>query len=279
MAVDLSKLFYAKSANPYMDAYKKEESRLTGLKNAAIEQLNANQTADLAKSDAGYNASAQQNWVNYMRSQKNLPSQLNSMGIRGGAAESSLLRMGNTYGSNAAANETARQTAAGDIRRSYAEQIANTTQDWNKQIAEAQKAANDKQIEWERHQIEKDLEQFSSVIEGLYKSKKGYKKLIAKLKASNDPNKKMKIMLATRAMNALGGSGGSGGGGGGHRRSYGGYGGSSYGGSTSGENTSGGNNNGGGNTSKSRRSGGTFLEGLIHGAVGTAHKTARRYVR
>ena len=174
--------------------------------------------SDLSKSSAGYDNTARQNYINYMQAQKRLPSQLNAMGIRGGASESSLIRLGTNYGTNVATNEGARQNAADSIRQAYAQQIADYNKDLNERLAQAEATAEQNQITWEREQLDKDLQYFSSAIEGLYKKKGDYKKLIAQLQASNDPNKDYKIMLATRAMNMIKSSGGGGGGG----RSYGG---------------------------------------------------------
>lgn len=220
MAIDWSKWIYTKTATPYLDAYKQTESNERARAEADIANINTRRDEDLTKSSAGYDSTARQNWVNYMQAQKRLPSQLNSMGIRGGASESSLLRLGTNYGSNVAANEAARNKAAEDIRSAYAQQVADRNSELAQTLSTAQAAARENQLKWENEQKEKDLQYFSGAIEGLYKSRKGYKKLIEQLKKSKDPNKDVKIMLATRAMNMLASSGGGGGGGG--RRSYGG---------------------------------------------------------
>lgn len=227
MATDWSKLIYANTATPYLDSYKKLADAYNAQAKADVANMETRRDTDLTKSNAGYDQTAKQNYINYMQAQKKLPSQLNSMGIRGGASESSLIRLGTNYGSNVASNEAARQSAADSIRQAYAQQIADYNKDLNERLAQAQATAEQNQINWEREQLEKDLQYFSSAIEGLYSNKGGYQKLIAQLQASNDPNKDYKIMLATRAMNQVASAKKSGGGGGG--RSYGGYGGS-YGG-------------------------------------------------
>lgn len=223
MAIDWSKWIYTKTATPYLDAYKQTESDERARAASDIEGINTRRDEDLVKSNAGYDNTARQNWVNYMQAQKRLPSQLNSMGIRGGASESSLLRLGTNYGSNVAANEAARNTAAENIRSAYAQQVRDRNSELAQTLSAASAAAKENQLKWENEQKEKDLQYFSGAIEGLYKSKDGYKKLIEQLKKSNDPNKDVKIMLATRAMNMLGSSGGGGGGGGGRRGYGGGY--------------------------------------------------------
>lgn len=235
---------YANKATPYANMYKTQEQAIRAQNAQDIAQMNQRRDADLAKSNAGYDNTARQNWVNYMQAQKRLPSELNALGVRGGATESSLIRLGTNYGSNVAANEAARQTAANDIRSAYANQIYEANANMNNKLTEMRAAAEQNQLNWEKEQMDKDLERFSGVIEGLYTKKSSYKKLIEKLKKSNDPNKAYKIMLARRAMNQLNSSSGGGGGGyGGGRRSYGG---GSYGGSYGG-NDDGGGNNGNGN--------------------------------
>lgn len=213
-------------ASNYTDIYNELAKNYRAQRETDIARMNQNQAADIAKSNAGYDQSAKQNYINYMQAQKQLPSQLNNLGIRGGATESSLIRLGTNYGSNVAANEAARQTALSDIRKAYAQQIADYDADLNNRLYQAEASAKENQLKWEQEQADKDLERFSGVIEGLYTKKSSYKKLIEKLKNSNDPNKAYKIMLARRAMNQLTSS--SGGGGGGGRRSYGGGGGGGY---------------------------------------------------
>lgn len=219
MAIDWSKLIYANSSTPYLDSYKKLADAYNSQAQTDVARIEANRDTDLNKSSAGYDNTARQNYINYMQAQKRLPSELNALGIRGGASESSLVRLGTNYGTNVANNESARQTAADSIRQAYATQIADYNKDLNERLAAAQATAEQNQINWENEQREKDLQYFSGAIEGLYNTRGEYLNLIARLQASNDPNKDYKIMLATRAMNQLAASGS--GGGGGSRRGYG----------------------------------------------------------
>ena len=210
MATDWSKWIYTQTATPHMDAYKRLEQGYRAQAEKDIANMNERQTNDLNKSNAQYDNTAKQNYINYMQAQKKLPSQLNALGIRGGASESSAIRLNTNYGSNVASNEAARNSAAENIRQTYAQQIADYNSNLENTLRQAYETAYHNQVEYENNQKQRDLEQFSNVIEGLYTSKKGYKNLIAQLRKSNDPNKEMKIMLATRAMNMLKGSGGGG---------------------------------------------------------------------
>lgn len=235
------KYIYANKATPYADMYKTQEQAIRAQNAQDVAQLNQYRDADIAKSNSGYDATARQNYINYMQAQKRLPSELNALGISGGASESSLLRLGTNYNTNVANNESARQTAANDIRNAYAKQIYETNASMNNKLTEMRAAADQNQLNWEKEQMDKDLERFSGVIEGLYTKKSSYKKLIEKLKKSSDPNKSYKIMLARRAMNQLKESGGSGGSRGGSRS----YGGGGYSGGGYSSGSDGGDNSGG----------------------------------
>lgn len=222
MAIDYNKWIYTNSSTPKMDSHREWAAGQEKQKGVDLSRLNDERDAKLAESNAAYDRSARQNYINYMQAQKRLPSELNALGIRGGASESSLLRLGTNYGSNVAANNQARDSAANDIRSAYAKQAADVERDYAERISEAEQRARADEIEWEEKQLALDLQHFSAYIEGLYNTRSGYEKLIKKLKASNDPNKETKINLARRAMNMLGGSGSRSGGS--SRRSYGGRG-------------------------------------------------------
>ena len=144
------------------------------------------------------------------------------MGIRGGASESSLIRLGTNYNTNVAQNNLARDNAANEINNNYAQMLFDLNKAYDEDLA-AKKAAYLERADSEaKAEEQRQLSYFAQAIQGQYKSKKGYEKLIKQLQASDDPQKVAKIMLARQAMNALKGGGGSGGGGGGSR-SYGGY--------------------------------------------------------
>ena len=94
------------------------------LRDMYLKQLNERQERDTAKSNASYDANASQNYINYMRAQRQLPSQLAALGIRGGASESALIRLGANYGTNVANNNMARAQALDNIAQQYADTIS-----------------------------------------------------------------------------------------------------------------------------------------------------------
>lgn len=241
---DTTKFIYTNSGTPYLDAY---EAYRTGLEQQRAQQraqIEARRDADIAEQNKTYDNSARQNYITYMQAMKNAPNQLNSLGIRGGASESSMIRLGTNYNSNVANNEAARGSAIGSLRTTYGTQLEDLDNDYNQRITDALATAQQNQLKWEQEQLDTDLQRFSASITGQYKTKKGYEKLIKKLKESNDPNKKYKIALARQAMNALKDEGAKGGGGSksSSRRSYGGGGYSSTSTSTSKNSGKGGTN-------------------------------------
>lgn len=135
------------------------------LRNAYLQNMNTKQDKAVGASNAQYDNTARQNYVNYMRAQRNLPEQLNALGIRGGASESSLIRMGANYGTNVANNEMARAQALDSIQQQYADaindyemqyrqallsrddakanQIASYLDSWNKELSDIEAGKNE----------------------------------------------------------------------------------------------------------------------------------------
>lgn len=105
----------------YDDWLKGTNELYEGYRKQAQEQQARNEAA----TKANYDNTARQNYILYRQAQKQLPSQLNALGIRGGAAESSLIRLGSNYGTNVANNEMARAQALDGIAQQYAEAISN----------------------------------------------------------------------------------------------------------------------------------------------------------
>lgn len=143
---------YANSKTPYIDMYKDYEKKQNKINQAYRKQIKADRTAAINASNAEYDNAARQNYINYMQAQKNLPSQLNSLGIRGGASESSLIRLGSNYGTNVANNAAARGTALAGIRQTYADKLASYNQEVGNKLAQAYMTAIENQLKWEQEQ-------------------------------------------------------------------------------------------------------------------------------
>ena len=141
---------YAGSKTPYIDMYNDYKAQQNSIRDAYKKQIEADQSAAIAQSNAEYDNSARQNYINYMQSQKRLPSELNALGIRGGASESSLTRLGTTYGSNVASNESARNNALAGIRQTYAQKLAEYDEENDNKLMQAYLTAVENQLKWEQ---------------------------------------------------------------------------------------------------------------------------------
>lgn len=140
------------SKTPYMDMYNEYARQQQGIRDAYRAQITADRDAALNASNAEYDNSARQNYVNYMQAQKRLPSELNALGINGGASESSLLRLGTNYGTNVASNESARNAALAGIRQQYMDKLASYDEEWNNKLANAYLTAAENQLKWNQEQ-------------------------------------------------------------------------------------------------------------------------------
>lgn len=224
---------FMNTGSPYAEIYNQYAKQQSDLRNQFVKQLETNKANDTNKSNANYDNTAKQNYIKYMQQSRQLPESLNALGVNGGAAESSLIRLKTNYGNNVATNEANRNTAINDINNNYANKLTSYDEEFQNKLNTAYLTQMENQRKWEQEQREKDLQYFANSITGRFKTVGEYQTLINQLSSSSDPNKDYKIALAQQAMNALAGTGGSGGGGrGGYSRSrYGGRGG--YGSSSS----------------------------------------------
>lgn len=143
---------FADSKTPYIDMYNAYRNEQQGIRDAFRKQLEADRTSAENSSNAEYDNAARQNYINYMQARKNLPSQLNALGIRGGASESSALRLGTNYGSNVASNEAARNSALAAIRQQYEDKLAQYDEEWDNKLQQAYLTAIENQLNWEAAQ-------------------------------------------------------------------------------------------------------------------------------
>ena len=224
---------FMNGGSPYAEIYNQYAKQQGDLRNQFVKQLETNKANDTNKSNANYDNTAKQNYIKYMQQSRQLPESLNALGVNGGAAESSLIRLKTNYGNNVATNEANRNTAINEINNNYANKLTSYDEEFQNKLNTAYLTQMENQRKWEQEQREKDLQYFANSITGRFKTVGEYQTLINQLSSSSDPNKDYKIALAQQAMNALAGTSGSGGGGrGGYSRSrYGGRGG--YGSSSS----------------------------------------------
>lgn len=143
---------FADSKTPYIDMYNAYRNEQQGIRDAFRKQLEADRTSAENSSNAEYDNAARQNYINYMQARKSLPSQLNALGIRGGASESSALRLGTNYGSNVASNEASRNSALAAIRQQYEDKLAQYDEEWDNKLQQAYLTAIENQLNWEQAQ-------------------------------------------------------------------------------------------------------------------------------
>lgn len=222
---------FMNGGSPYAEIYNQYAKQQGDLRNQFVKQLETNKANDTNKSNANYDNTAKQNYIKYMQQSRQLPESLNALGVNGGAAESSLIRLKTNYGNNMATNEANRNTAINEINNNYANKLTSYDEEFQNKLNTAYLTQMENQRKWEQEQREKDLQYFANSITGRFKTVGEYQALINQLSSSSDPNKDYKIALAQQAMNALAGTSGSGGGRGGYSRSrygsQGGYGSSS----------------------------------------------------
>lgn len=228
----------------YMKAYEQYATDRKAQMDASQAALQKTLEQNNATTNANYDNSARQAYVDYMRKQRALPSQLQSLGVRGGATESGLLNLYNNYGSSHAANEQQRNADLTSNQNAYEDAYNTAYQNYLSDLNEQKQTAINNQI----NEYNNEVTRFSSTVAQYPSTKNGYEsyqKWIKNMAASNDPLRDIKVAIIRQQMasqfpNGKPSSGGSKSSGGGSSRSYGGYSSGSYGG--------GGNDNNNGST-------------------------------
>lgn len=259
----------------YLKAYEQYATDRQGQLDATRAQLDKTLAQNNATTNANYDNSARQAYVDYMRKQRSLPSQLQALGVRGGATESGLLNLYNNYGVEHAANEQQRNADLTTNQNTRDDAYASAYQQYLSDLNEQKQQAISNQI----NEYNNEITRFSSSVAQYPTTGDGYKAYqawIANMEASSDPLKDIKVALIRQQMATQfpegdpGSSGGSGGGGGSSRRSY------SGGGSSSSSKSSGGGdvNKALQNTVNAFRNAykkkGTFASGIMRGSGSTA---------
>lgn len=239
-----------KSATPK----KTEQQILADQYKALAERLKANNTADINAYNAEqqrlanqqratiggqYDKQQNQNYINYMMNQRDLPGQLARLGITGGASESSQLRANTNYENIKNNTESERNSALNNItntmnnnlaqyRLSAASDLRNKLYANEQQrLAAAQKLKEQQQARSDAKK-QRRYERYRDTIRRFDTIGK-VDKAIAKAKKTKQPSWKIQLLQAQRAdlvklakeeAKTSGGSGGRSSGGGGYRRSY-----------------------------------------------------------
>lgn len=229
------------SQGGYMRAFDDYVASAEASKQKKYDELETRLNENNATTNANYDNNARQAYVDYMRKQRALPGQLQSLGVRGGATESGLLNLYNNYGSSHAANEQQRAADLTTNRQNRDDAWSAYTTAWDEDIRNQYQTAVNNQM----NEYNNEITRFSSTVAQYPSTSAGYsayQQWIANLEASADPLKDIKVALVRQQMAAQfpDGSPSSGGGGGSKsKRSSGGY-------------SSGGTSGGGGNSSAAR---------------------------
>ena len=214
------------SKTPYTNIYNKYAQYEKASRDAYVSGLGNQLKADQGTTNAQYNNNARQYYIQNMQAQKSLPSQLANNGLTGGASESAVIRMNNAYGQNLANNESGRATSLNNLQTTYNNNVAEYDRNYKENLSKAYQTSMENQLKYEQEQNKLDLQYFANSVANRYNSSKAWKKAIARMKKSKEPNKKYKVALLEQGFTnwkiAKKKSSG-GGGGGGSRRSYGGY--------------------------------------------------------
>lgn len=227
------------SQGGYMNAYAQYETDRTNQLNETRSNLDKTLQQNNATTNANYDNSARQAYVQYMQRQRALPSQLQALGVNGGATESGLLNLYNNYGSSHAANEQQRNADLTTNQQNRDDAYNTAYQAYLSDLNEQKQQAIANQI----NEYNNEITRFSSSVAQYPTTKNGYKQYeewIKNMAASNDPLKDIKVALIRQQMatqfpngNPDSGSGSGSGGGGSSRRRYGSRSGSGGGGSSS----------------------------------------------
>lgn len=212
------------SKTPYTNIYNKYAQYEKASRDAYVSGLGNQLKADQGTTNAQYNNNARQYYIQNMQAQKSLPSQLANNGLTGGASESAVIRMNNAYGQNLANNESGRATSLNNLQTTYNNNVAEYDRNYKENLSKAYQTSMENQLKYEQEQNKLDLQYFANSVANRYNSSKAWKKAIARMKKSKEPNKKYKVALLQQGFtNWKIAKKKSSGGGGGYRRSYGGY--------------------------------------------------------
>ena len=246
-----SKATKTKSATPK----KTEQQKLADQYKALADRLKANNTADINAYNAEqqrlanqqratiggqYDKQQNQNYINYMMNQRDLPGQLARLGITGGASESSQLRANTNYENVKNNTESERNSALNNItntmnnnlaqyRLSAASDLRNKLYaNEHERLAAAQKLKEQQQTRQDAKK-QRRYERYRDTIRRFDTIGK-VDKAIAKAKKTKQPSWKIQLLQAQKAdlvklakeegKTSGRGGGGRSGGGGGYRRSY-----------------------------------------------------------
>ena len=140
---------YANRGTAYLDIAKAYEDK-TRANLAMQEEAMARQLAtSKAATAANYDSAAAGNYINYAKQQNALAEQLAAQGVRGGASESALTRIGNNYALNQGNTMAQRYAAYGALQNTYDTNLANMRQSAEENIMNNNLALQQSQLQYD----------------------------------------------------------------------------------------------------------------------------------
>lgn len=140
---------YDKNMGYLNSAYSKRAEAQQKAYQDALAQLEGQYNSGAGKVNQGADEAQQQAYINYRLQQRDLPQALMAQGITGGAAESTLADMANSYGNNRNTVDKQRNSNLGDLLDTLNANKSNALQSYNNTLSddEARKMAYQMELE------------------------------------------------------------------------------------------------------------------------------------
>lgn len=142
----------------YLDMAAAYEAAARANFEAQQEALSRQLDASKQSTSSNYDSAAAGNYVNYMKQQNALGEQLAAQGIRGGASESALARIGNNYAQNQGNTTAQRYGALSQLQNSYDTNIANMRANMENDILANRLAMEQAQLQYEDTLAQREYE-------------------------------------------------------------------------------------------------------------------------
>lgn len=142
----------------YLDMAAAYEAAARANFEAQQEALSRQLDASKQSTSSNYDSAAAGNYVNYMKQQNALGEQLAAQGIRGGASESALARIGNNYALNQGNTTAQRYGALSQLQNAYDTNIANMRANMENDILANRLAMQQAQFQYEDTLAQREYE-------------------------------------------------------------------------------------------------------------------------
>ena len=132
-------------------AYNNQLATLKGNYDSTLTQLQGNYDQGAAGVNRNADSAQQQAYINYMMGKRDLPQQMAAQGLSGGAAESTLAGMYNSYGNSRNAIDTDRNQSLADLLHDLNNSKESALQAYNGQVSDAEAARLAYQMQLEQN--------------------------------------------------------------------------------------------------------------------------------